>query len=110
MYNSCTQHNPCSQYEQFIEILRQEFNDRSNKWDQTSLEQIVYRCLEDINFHTFNNLFIAYLYGTYEEIEQAAKIMLEHEKAGKALPHNMEWQREHLGKYVDQLFKEEVNV
>ena len=36
--------------------------------------------------------------------------MLEHEKAGHALPHNMEWQSKNLGKYVDQLFKEEVNV
>jgi hypothetical protein len=103
-------------YNEFIELMDNwtdydvDTGDRWEDWDQEQLEQIIYTCLEDINFHTFNHLFVAYLYGTYEEIEQAAKIMLEHRKAGHALPNNMEWQSKNLGKYVDQLFKEEVNV
>mgnify|MGYP003139661795 FL=1 len=92
-------------YKEFMELM-----DKREDWDQEELLKIVYTCLEDMNYHTLNYVFIAGAYGTYEEIEQAAKIMLEHRKAGHALPENMALQREHLGKYVDQLFKEEVNV
>ena len=90
-------------YKEFMELM-----DKWEDWDQEQLLKIVYTCLEDMNYHTLNYLFIADAYGTYEEIKKAAEIMLEHEKAGHALPNNMEWQREHLGKYVDQLFKEEI--
>ena len=89
-------------YKEFIELMNR------SDWDEQGLQQIIYYCLEDLNFHTLNYVFIACSYGTYEEIKKAAEIMLEHEKAGHALPHNMEWQSKNLGKYVDQLFKEEI--
>lgn len=90
---------------EFIELM-----DKREDRDQDELEKIAYRCIEDMNYHTFNYLFIAYLYGTFEEIVKAANIMLEHVKAGEALPVNMAWQRKHLSEYVNELFKEEVNV
>ena len=86
-----------------------ELMDKREGWDQDQLEQIIYTCLEDMNYHTLNYVFIAYLYGTDQEVQKAVQIMLEHRKAGHALPENMAWQREHLGKYVDELFKEAVN-
>jgi len=88
-------------YKVFRELM-----DKRQDWDQEQLERIIIDCLDDMNFHTFNYLLIAYLFGTYEEIEKAAEIMLEHERAGKALPHNMEWQKKLRCKY---LFKEAAN-
>jgi len=102
-------------YKQFMELM-----DKREEWDPDEfmnlLDQIIYCFLEEQNYHSFNWLFIAYLHGTYEEIEKAAKIMLEHEKAGHSLPQNIKWRKEHLGKYLDdflmngyELFKEAAN-
>jgi hypothetical protein len=79
---------------------------KKDDWDDNHTEEIIYTCLEDINFHTFNYLFVAYLYGTYEEIKKATEIMLEHEKIGHALPENLDWLQNNLGEYAYQLWHE----
>ena len=89
-------------YEEFIKLM-----DKRKDWNQDELERIIYRCFEDMNYHTFNFMFVAYCFGNLEETKKAANIMLEHKKAGEALPVNMAWQRENLNKYIDQLFKGE---
>ena len=91
-------------YKEFIELM-----DKRKDWDQDELEQIIYRCFEDMNYHTFNFMFIAYCFGTREEIKKTSDIMIEHEKAGHALPENKTWLSEHLNIYVNQLFFKEKN-
>ena len=55
-------------YEEFMKLRKWR-----KDWDQDELVKIINACLEDMNYYTFKYLFIAYLYGTYEEVEKASR-------------------------------------
>jgi hypothetical protein len=77
-------------------------------WNQEELLQIVYLCLEDINWHSENKLLLALQYGTKWDQETAAKLCLGQDRSDLE-PNYMNTLNNNIGKYYDELFKEAAN-
>jgi|TARA_R100000963_G_C4545692_1_gene40821 hypothetical protein len=91
-------------YKEFTTLMR-----NREDWNQEELLQIVYLCLEDINWHPENKLLLAIQYGTKWDKETAAKLCLGQDRSDLE-PNYMDTLNNNVEKYFEELFEGVDNV